>query len=119
MALPSRLLQFSADKRPVVVWNMTRACNLSCAHCYAAATPERAPDELTSEEARALVRSLTAYGVPVILFSGGEPLSHPNIFELVELAVSGGARAVLSTNGLLLGPKEAGRSRRPGCPTPA
>ncbi|MDR1486934.1 MAG: radical SAM protein, partial [Deltaproteobacteria bacterium] len=102
MKLPSHLLQFSEDKRPVVVWNMTKACNLSCVHCYASATPSRAPDELTHDEAVALVESLTDFGVPVILFSGGEPLTHPHIFELIGLAVKRGARTVLSTNGLLL-----------------
>jgi radical SAM protein with 4Fe4S-binding SPASM domain len=113
-ALPSHLLQFSADKRPVVVWNMTRACNLACVHCYASATPGPAPDELAVEECRRLVRSLTAFGVPVILFSGGEPLAHPHVLELIELAVSGGSRAVLSTNGLLLGPSEARRLKAAG-----
>ncbi|MDR1049725.1 MAG: radical SAM protein [Deltaproteobacteria bacterium] len=100
--LPSHLLQFSEDKKPVVVWNMTRACNLACAHCYASATPGPAPDELTLPEAVGLVESLTDHGVPVILFSGGEPLMHPHLAELAALAVKRGARAVLSTNGLLL-----------------
>ncbi|MDR2442075.1 MAG: radical SAM protein, partial [Deltaproteobacteria bacterium] len=100
--LPSHLLQFSEDKKPVIVWNMTRACNLSCLHCYASATPGPAPDELTLEECLALMTDLTNFGVPVILFSGGEPLTHPHLFELVEAAVKGGSRAVLSTNGLLL-----------------
>jgi radical SAM protein with 4Fe4S-binding SPASM domain len=100
--LPSHLLQFSEDKKPVIVWNMTKACNLACAHCYAQATPQRADDELTLPESRRLIENLTDYGVPVILFSGGEPLTHPHLLELVELAVKRGARAVLSTNGLLL-----------------
>jgi radical SAM protein with 4Fe4S-binding SPASM domain len=108
-ALPSHLLQFSEDKVPVVVWNVTRACNLYCIHCYAAATGGRAPDELDSDEAMALVRSLNAYGVPVILFSGGEPLMRPDVYELIGAAVAGGARAVLSTNGLLLDAKAAAR----------
>ncbi|MDR1308889.1 MAG: radical SAM protein [Deltaproteobacteria bacterium] len=102
MRLPSHLLQFSEDKKPVIVWNITRACNLACVHCYASATPGPAPDELDRGEARALVESLTDYGVPVILFSGGEPLTHPGLLELVALAVKRGARSVLSTNGLLL-----------------
>ncbi|MDR1395521.1 MAG: radical SAM protein [Deltaproteobacteria bacterium] len=100
--LPSHLLQFSEDKKPVIAYNMTRACNLSCIHCYASASSERAPDELNPAETAGLVRHLTEYGVPVILFSGGEPLLHPQILELVELAVRNGTRAVLSTNGLLL-----------------
>ncbi|MDR0548469.1 MAG: radical SAM protein, partial [Deltaproteobacteria bacterium] len=112
--LPSHLLQFSRDKKPVVVWNVTRACNLSCIHCYASATQGPAADELGREEGLALVKSLTDFGVPVILFSGGEPLFHPHIFELVELAVHNGTRAVLSTNGLLLDKKSAQRLRKIG-----
>jgi radical SAM protein with 4Fe4S-binding SPASM domain len=112
--LPSHLLQFSEDKKPVIAWNITRACNLSCIHCYASATPGPAEDELTREEALALARQLADFGVPVILFSGGEPLFHPNIFELVEITVKNGTRAVLSTNGLLLTDKHARRLRELG-----
>ncbi|MDR1035227.1 MAG: radical SAM protein [Deltaproteobacteria bacterium] len=107
--LPSHLLQFSEDKKPVIVWNVTKACNLSCLHCYASATAGRAPDELTRKEASELVSGLTGYGVPVILFSGGEPLMRPDVFTLVESAVKGGSRAVLSTNGLLLTSEAAAR----------
>jgi len=108
-ALPSHLLQFSSDKKPVVVWNVTRACNLACGHCYAEADPGPAPDELTRTEALRLVDHLAEYGAPVILFSGGEPLLHPHIFELLERAVRGGVRAVLSTNGLLIDRETAAR----------
>ena len=108
-SLPSHLLQFSADKKPVVVWNVTRACNLACGHCYAEADPGPAPDELTRAEALRLADHLIEYGVPVILFSGGEPLLHPNIFELIGRAVRGGVRAVLSTNGLMIDREKAAR----------
>ena len=47
-SLPSHLLQFSSDKRPVVVWNITRRCNLKCVHCYAQATKEAENNELTT-----------------------------------------------------------------------
>jgi radical SAM protein with 4Fe4S-binding SPASM domain len=113
-ALPSHLLQFSEDKKPVIVWNITRACNLSCHHCYASATPGPADDELTFPESLGLISDLTAYGVPVILFSGGEPLVHPRLFELVEAAIKGGARAVLSTNGLLLNEPKARKFKQLG-----
>ena len=53
--LPSHLLQFSADKKPVVVWNVTRRCNLKCVHCYAKATTSAAPDELSHAEGLALL----------------------------------------------------------------
>lgn len=108
-ALPSHLLQFSQDKKPVLVWNLTRACNLSCRHCYASASPSTAADELRPDEARRLLDELLDYGAPVILFSGGEPLLHPQLFELVERAVRGGARAVLSSNGLMLDKDKAAR----------
>lgn len=101
--LPSHLLQFSEDKRPVVVWNCTQACNLDCRHCYASAgrrTPS--PDELSTEEGLRLLDSLADFGVPVVLFSGGEPLMRTDLDILIRRAVSLGMRAVLSTNGTLI-----------------
>jgi sulfatase maturation enzyme AslB (radical SAM superfamily) len=100
--VPSHLLQFAADKKPVVVWNVTKQCNLKCLHCYARATPGPAPDELGHVEALALLQDLKEFGVPVVLFSGGEPLMRPDLLELVERTVSLGMRAVISTNGTLI-----------------
>jgi 12,18-didecarboxysiroheme deacetylase len=100
--LPSHLLQFSKDKRPVVVWNITRACNLKCVHCYAHATDLSTSDELTTAEGRALIDDLAAFGVPVLLFSGGEPLVRKDLPELAAYAVEKGMRAVISTNGTLI-----------------
>ena len=99
--LPSHLLQFSKDKKPVVVWNVTQACNLHCAHCYARACAVSS-DTLSTEEGITLIDDLAEFGSPVILFSGGEPLMRPDILELISHAVSCGRRAVLSTNGTLL-----------------
>jgi 12,18-didecarboxysiroheme deacetylase len=100
--LPSHLLQFSKDKRPVVVWNVTRACNLKCVHCYAHATDEATGNELTTDQGRAMIDDLAAYGVPVLLFSGGEPLVRKDMPELAAYAVEKGMRAVISTNGTLI-----------------
>jgi len=105
--LPSHLLQFSADKRPVVVWNVTRRCNLRCVHCYAHATESSTEDELSTEEGRTLIDDLSAFGVPVLLFSGGEPLVRKDLPELASYAVSKGMRAVISTNGTLITPSTA------------
>ncbi len=105
--LPSHLLQFSADKRPVVVWNITKRCNLRCVHCYAHATPEKTEDELTTKQGKALIDDLAQLGTPVILFSGGEPLMRPDLVELAAYAVSKGIRAVISTNGTLITKKKA------------
>jgi len=97
--LPSHLLQFSADKKPVVVWNITRRCNLRCIHCYSSSRDIEYRDELSTAEGRALIDDLADFGAPVILFSGGEPLMRPDLPELVHHAAARGVRAVISTNG--------------------
>lgn len=90
------------QRRPVVVWNVTKRCNLYCKHCYAAAETEPAPGELTTAEGYALIDDLADYGVPVLLFSGGEPTMRGDLTELVAYASEQGIRPVLSTNGTLL-----------------
>lgn len=105
--LPSHLLQFSQDKKPVVVWNITRRCNLKCIHCYAQALDHAFPDELTTAEGKLLLDDLAAFGCPVVLFSGGEPLMRPDLVELAAYAVEKGMRAVISTNGTLITPSVA------------
>ncbi len=101
-SLPSHLLQFSADKKPVVVWNMTRRCNLKCIHCYSNSADIDYPDELTTEEAKKMIDDLAAFGSPVLLFSGGEPLMRKDLLELAKYATDKGMRAVISTNGTLI-----------------
>jgi len=105
--LPSHLLQFSKDKHPVVVWNVTRRCNLKCVHCYAHARDESFSNELTTEQGKQLIDDLADFGVPVILFSGGEPLIRKDLPELAHYAVEKGLRAVISTNGTLIPPETA------------
>ncbi|SLM27420.1 Putative coenzyme PQQ biosynthesis protein E, PpqE1, radical SAM domain heme biosynthesis protein, Predicted Fe-S oxidoreductases [Desulfamplus magnetovallimortis] len=105
--LPSHLLQFSIDKKPVVVWNMTRRCNLRCVHCYAQSEDISYENELTHEQSLAMIDDLAQFGVPVLLFSGGEPLVHPRLAEYAEYAVKKGMRAVISTNGTLITKEKA------------
>lgn len=100
--LPSHLLQFSKDKKPVVVWNITQQCNLKCVHCYAHAKNRKYEGELSTDEGKAIIDDLAQFGSPVILFSGGEPLMREDLPELAEYAVSKGMRAVISTNGTLI-----------------
>lgn len=109
--LPSHLLQFSKDKKPVVVWNCTRRCNLKCVHCYAQSRDIQYKGELTTQEGKALIDDLADFGAPVILFSGGEPLMREDIFELASYALKKGLRAVISTNGTLITPEVARRLR--------
>jgi 12,18-didecarboxysiroheme deacetylase len=112
--LPSHLLQFSSDKKPVMVWNVTRRCNLRCVHCYAQADDQVRQDELTTGEGKTLLDDLAGFGSPVILFSGGEPLVRPDLVELAAYAVRLGMRAVISTNGTLITPAIAGALREIG-----
>ncbi|MDQ7032562.1 MAG: 12,18-didecarboxysiroheme deacetylase [Desulfonauticus sp.] len=100
--LPSHLLQFSKDKKPVIVWNMTRRCNLKCVHCYAQAVDEAGKDEISTKQAKEMIDDLANYGCPVMLFSGGEPLVREDLTELASYAVQKGMRAVISTNGTLI-----------------
>lgn len=112
--LPSGLLQFSQDKKPVVVWNMTRRCNLKCVHCYAQAKGMAGVDEIDTENAKKMIDDLAAYGSPVLLFSGGEPLVREDLAELAGYATKMGMRAVISTNGTLITPEKARELKKVG-----
>ena len=105
--LPSHLLQFSKDKRPVVVWNVTQRCNLKCVHCYAHAKNTSFDNELSTDQGKQLIDDLADFGSPVMLFSGGEPLVRKDLPQLAAYAVEKGMRAVISTNGTLITPEMA------------
>ena len=91
-----------------------KRCNLKCIHCYSSSNNLCAPDELTTEEAKTMIKDLAAFGAPVLLFSGGEPLMRPDLPELAQYAVDKGMRAVISTNGTLITEEKAGIFRRIG-----
>jgi Fe-coproporphyrin III synthase len=96
---------------PVVVWNSTRTCNLKCIHCYMESDAVKYENELSTAEAKAFIDDLAEFKVPVILFSGGEPLIRPDFFELVEYSALRGLRATISTNGTLIDKETARRIR--------
>lgn len=112
--LPSHLLQFSVDKKPVVVWNCTRRCNLHCVHCYAQAGEKENSKELTTTEGKRLIDDLANFGVPVLLFSGGEPLLRHDLPSLAAYAVSKRIRVVISTNGTLITREKAKELKEAG-----
>lgn len=97
------------ERRPIVVWNLTRTCNLKCVHCYTASDAQRYPDELSTEQARAVLDDLAEFNVPAVLFSGGEPFMRSDMFELAEYARSLGLHVVASTNGTLIDRETAQR----------
>ena len=94
---------------PVVVWNSTRTCNLKCRHCYMSSDAKKYNDELSTEEAKRFIDDLAEFNVPVLLFSGGEPLIRPDFFELTAYTAEKGVRPTLSTNGTLITPEVAQR----------
>ena len=89
-------------RRPIVVWSSTKRCNLKCVHCYANSTGELDADELTTAEAKVMIDDVGAMGVSALLFSGGEPLTRPDFFELATYAAGKGIRVTISTNGTLI-----------------
>ncbi|OWZ82877.1 putative heme d1 biosynthesis radical SAM protein NirJ1 [Natranaerobius trueperi] len=90
------------DKGPIVVWNCTRTCNLNCIHCYSDSENKRYSGEMTTQEGKEFIDDLVAFKVPVLIFSGGEPLIRNDFFELAEYASKKGIRTTVSTNGTLI-----------------
>jgi radical SAM protein with 4Fe4S-binding SPASM domain len=87
---------------PVVVWNCTSRCNLQCVHCYASANEDQPKEEMDTASGKALISDIADFGVPVILFSGGEPLLRDDLMDLASFAVESGLRVALSSNGTLI-----------------
>jgi putative heme d1 biosynthesis radical SAM protein NirJ1 len=87
---------------PVVVWNVTRTCNLKCRHCYSESDAKKYDGELSTGEAIRLIDDLSEFNVPVLLFSGGEPLIRPDFFDLAAHTAARGIRPTISTNGTLI-----------------
>jgi radical SAM protein with 4Fe4S-binding SPASM domain len=99
----------SGERRPIVVWNLTRTCNLKCLHCYTDSECRSYAGELSTEQCKVVLDDLAAFKVPAVLFSGGEPLMRPDLYELAAYARSLGLHVVLSTNGTLIDEKAAKR----------
>jgi len=87
---------------PVVIWNLIRRCNLACQHCYSISADVDFPGELSTAQIYATMDDLKAFGVPVLILSGGEPLLHPDIFAISSRAKALGFYVGLSTNGTLI-----------------
>jgi radical SAM protein with 4Fe4S-binding SPASM domain len=90
----------------IAIWNFTNRCNLSCMHCYSKADLD-AIDTLTSEDILKTLPKLKANGVKFIIFSGGEPLTRKDLFEIADSCKELGIITYLSTNGLYIGEKNA------------
>ncbi len=98
----------------LVVWNVTKRCNLKCKHCYANASLLGAPDELSFEDKKRIIDMLDNAGTVAIAFSGGEPLMTPRILELLEYTARTGMQVSIATNGTLITPELAKRLKEVG-----
>jgi len=87
---------------PVVIWNLIRRCNLTCKHCYTTSADIDFPGELSTPEIYTVMDDLKQFKVPVLILSGGEPLLHPDIFDISRHAKEMGFYLALSSNGTLI-----------------
>jgi Fe-coproporphyrin III synthase len=96
---PTPLKPTRKPAAPVVIWNLIRRCNLTCKHCYTTSADIDFPGELTTPEIYTVMDDLKAFKVPVLILSGGEPLLHPDIFNISRRAKDMGFYVALSSNG--------------------
>ena len=96
---PVRTRRGTGGVRPVVIWNLTRRCNLRCRHCYTVSANVDFPGELSHEQAMATLDDLGDFGIPALILSGGEPLDRFDFFDLAEAARDKVRFLALSTNG--------------------
>lgn len=103
LVAPTPVRRRTGTVKPVVIWNLTRTCNLRCRHCYTTSADVPFPGELSHAQAMAVLDDLHAFGIPALILSGGEPLSRFDFFDLATRARELGFRHLsLSTNGTKL-----------------
>ncbi len=110
----SRFLPDGTPKCRLIAWEVTRSCNLACKHCRGEAHPEPYPGELSTDEAKALIDTFTQVGEPIIIFTGGDPMMRPDVYELIAYATAKGLRCVFSPNGTLITEETAKNIREAG-----
>ncbi len=101
-------------RKPIVVWNITRTCNLRCVHCYADSHAEKYAGELSWEQCCEVIDDLADYQVNALLLSGGEPLVHPMLPQILERATGRGLKVTISTNGTRITPELAALFKKLG-----
>lgn len=109
-----RVLEDGSPACRLVAWEVTRSCNLACKHCRAEAHPEPYPGELTTEEARALIDTFPQVGRPIIIFTGGDPMIRPDVYDLVAYTHAKGLICAFSPNGTLITPENARKLKAAG-----
>lgn len=96
---PVRKRRGTGAVKPVVIWNLTRRCNLKCRHCYTVSADVDFPGELSPKQASGVLDDLGKMGLPALILSGGEPLLRGDLFDLAKKARGMVRYLALSTNG--------------------
>ncbi len=91
----------------VIAWEMTRSCMLSCKHCRGAARDESYQNELSTEECKQIIDSIAEFCSPILIMTGGEPMSRSDIYELAKYASDKGIYPVMAPCGFLITPESA------------
>lgn len=100
----------------IIAWEITRSCNLACAHCRAAAHCEAYPGELSLDECKAVMDDIASITDPILILTGGEPLMRPDIWEIINYAFERGLHPVIGTNGTLIDDATAAKIAAHGIP---
>jgi len=96
------------DETPfLAIWEITQSCDLACKHCRAAAQPLAHPDELTNAEGKALIDQIAQMGVPIFVFTGGDPMKRADLFELIRYAADKGVQVAITPSATPLLTREA------------
>ena len=85
------------DETPfLAIWEVTQSCDLACKHCRAAAQPIAHPDQLTHEEGKALIDQIAEMRVPIFIFTGGDPLKRPDLYDLIRYCDQKGVKVAVT-----------------------
>jgi len=96
------------------VWEVTSACNLKCIHCHAT-SDKASPDELSTDEGKKLIDMLAENNeFRTLIYTGGEPLVRPDIFELLRHSQKAGLANIIATNGTLIDEEMAHKLKEHG-----
>ena len=96
------------DETPfLAIWEVTQSCDLACKHCRAAAQPIAHPDELTTDEGKALIDQIAEMHIPIFVFTGGDPLKRKDVFELIRYAADKGVQVAVTPSATPLLTREA------------
>jgi len=96
------------DETPfLAIWEVTQSCDLTCKHCRAAAQPIAHPDELSTAEGKKLIDQIASMGVPIFVFTGGDPMKRQDVFELIRYAAEKNVRVAVTPSATPLLTREA------------